>query len=360
MAKELSVNKNTKEIYEFYNTKLINTKELKNKTVLIIELGNIKYIEEVKKFAKKVCIIDCAYNCLFGDVFENINTLEIQIKSFLEENGMPKFDIAIMNPPYGDIHLKILDKLIRNSSADKIINISPIRWLTDSLAEYKEKSDFNVYKNTIFKHIKNIDFVSSKEAQNLFGADIAMDLGIYTIDKNGGWKNTFKNKLIEKIYLKTIENAQTFELNKKDGYRIKVSKCFGKGGHGGDFKGHCFQKLICFYNGKLNGKKWWNFFNRNQFTKETDEIPYSFKFDNKIDAENFIKVNSSIIGRWYYDKLSIDINVYPYFFLWFPSFKTNYSLKTICNFFGITGFISDNKAVPGSDWDIILNDMKEC
>ena len=153
---------------------------------------------------------------------------------------------------------------------------------------------------TIFKHIKNIDFVSSKEAQNLFGADIAMDLGIYTIDKNGGWKNTFKNKLIEKIYLKTIENAQTFELNKKDGYRIKVSKCFGKGGHGGDFKGHCFQKLICFYNGKLNGKKWWNFFNRNQFTKETDEIPYSFKFDNKIDAENFIKVNSSIIGRWYY------------------------------------------------------------
>ena len=104
MTKELSVNKNTKEIYEFYNTKLINTKELKNKTVLIIELGNVKYIEEVKKFAKKVCIIDCAYNCLFGDVFENINTLENQIKSFLEENGMPKFDIAIMNPPYGDIH----------------------------------------------------------------------------------------------------------------------------------------------------------------------------------------------------------------------------------------------------------------
>ena len=37
---------------------------------------------------------------------------------------MPKFDVAIMNPPYdGNLHLKILDKVIQN--ADKVVNISP-------------------------------------------------------------------------------------------------------------------------------------------------------------------------------------------------------------------------------------------
>ena len=86
LAKELSVNKNTKEFYEFYTTKLIEPKKLKGKNVLIIEIGNKKYIDEIKKYAKNVCIIDSGYNCFFGDVFENINTLKNQIKSFLEKN----------------------------------------------------------------------------------------------------------------------------------------------------------------------------------------------------------------------------------------------------------------------------------
>lgn len=176
MAKELSVNKNTKEIYEFYNSKLINTKKLKNKTVLIIELENVKYIEEVKKYAKKACVIDCSYNCLFGEVFENINKLEIQIKSFLQENGMSKFDVAIMNPPYdGNLHLCILNLIIQKCT--EVINISPIRWLQDPLAESKTNSDYNKF-SVLRNSIKTLDVVPGEEVQHIFNINWG-DLGIY-------------------------------------------------------------------------------------------------------------------------------------------------------------------------------------
>ena len=52
-----------------------------------------------------------------------------------------KFDHIIMNPPYcRNLHLKILNEAIHHS--DDVVNLSPIRWLQDPLAEYKRNSDF--------------------------------------------------------------------------------------------------------------------------------------------------------------------------------------------------------------------------
>lgn len=51
-----------------------------------------------------------------------------------------KFDHIIMNPPYcRNLHLKILNEAICYS--DDIVNLSPIRWLQDPLAERKRNSD---------------------------------------------------------------------------------------------------------------------------------------------------------------------------------------------------------------------------
>ena len=33
--------------------------------------------------------------------------------------------------------------------------------------------------------------------------------------------------------------------------------------------------------------------------------------------------------------------------------------KRFCEYFGITGYISDTEAEPGSEWETILNTMKE-
>ena len=47
------------------------------------------------------------------------------------------FDKIIMNPPYcRNLHLKILREAMKHG--DEIVNLSPIRWLQDPLAEYKQ------------------------------------------------------------------------------------------------------------------------------------------------------------------------------------------------------------------------------
>ena len=57
-----------------------------------------------------------------------------------------KFDHIIMNPPYcRNLHLKILNEAINHS--DDIVNLSPIRWLQDPLAEYKKNSDWKKFES---------------------------------------------------------------------------------------------------------------------------------------------------------------------------------------------------------------------
>ena len=65
---------------------------------------------------------------------------------------MPKFDVAIMNPPYdGSLHLEIMEYVIPNSK--EVIDISPVRWLQDPLAKLKSNSDYKKYEETISKKI---------------------------------------------------------------------------------------------------------------------------------------------------------------------------------------------------------------
>lgn len=82
-------NKNTKTIYEFYASLLANPKLLKNKNICLLALGNC------------------------------------------------------MNPPYdGNLYLKILDAVIPH--AEKIVNISPIYWLSYI---NRNKKEFCTIKN---------------------------------------------------------------------------------------------------------------------------------------------------------------------------------------------------------------------
>ena len=89
----------------------------------------------------------------------------------------------IMNPPYnGNLHLKILQEAMKYG--DEIVNLSPIRWLQDPLAEYKKNSDFKKFED-IRKRIEDIEEVPATEAQRLFGSAQYENLGIYTLGKGG-------------------------------------------------------------------------------------------------------------------------------------------------------------------------------
>ena len=360
MAKELSINMNTNEIYKFYKSKLIDPQKLKGKSVLILELGNVKYIDEIKKYAKNVCIIDYSYNVFFGDVFVNINTLENQIKSFFEKNKMPKFDIAIMNPPYDKtLHLKILEFMI--PKVKLIINISPIRWLQDPLAKYKSSSNYLKYEHSISKHLKSLETIKSNKCDELFGVRFDCDLGIYTLDENGGFDyvNFNSDKIIDKVRMKW-SNAN-IENNMKNGWRIKVPTINGVSQiHGVKYKDiKPLGEIHIFYDGKKNGKKWHEFWSCNQHSKTTDEITHSVSFNTKDEAQNFADVFETKFGKYVQTKMQTDIHLESYNLLWLNDYTKPWTDKRLCKYFNITGYINDNKATPGSDWELILNTMEE-
>lgn len=336
MAKELSINKNTKEIYEFYNSKLINTKELKNKTVLIIELGNVKYIEEVKKFAKKVCIIDCAYNCLFGDVFETINKLEIQIKYFLEENEMPKFDVAIMNPPYsGTLHLDILKIILEHSNI--VVNISPSIFLKFRLKEkcWGKSSFMNGRLDKVIK----LDYKLNDE---LFGVGNSLpEIAIYYFVENGtlNIENVmFKNKIEKSVYTKIFK--------KRDGvlgWENKNTKRHG------EQKGH-FVNLYTWHCGK----------NAYETCIREDGIAKrTVYFDTQSQQKNFLNSFKTTFMDFYSKNIiNAGNGITDKCFMFEKElYNQPWTNKRFCEFFELTGFISDTKAEKESDWEYILNNV---
>ena len=85
----------------------------------------------------------------------------------------------IMNPPYDGL----LDKVIKAAPNAEIVNLSPIRWLQDPLAEYKKNSDWKKF-GSVRNKISSLDILTKKETDAAFG--IACEpIGIYTLnDKN--------------------------------------------------------------------------------------------------------------------------------------------------------------------------------
>ena len=81
-----------------------------------------------------------------------------------------KFDHIIMNPPYcRNLHLKILNEAICYS--DDIVNLSPIRWLQDPLAEYKKNSDWKKFED-IRNKIESLEVIPIEYAKNAFNIDL--------------------------------------------------------------------------------------------------------------------------------------------------------------------------------------------
>ena len=57
--------------------------------------------------------------------------------------------------------------------------------------------------------------------------------------------------------------------------------------------------------------------------------------------------------------MQTDIHLESYNLLWLNDYTKPWTDKRLCKYFNITGYINDNKATPGSDWELILNTMEE-
>lgn len=56
---------------------------------------------------------------------------------------------------------------------------------------------------------------------------------------------------------------------------------------------------------------------------------------------------------------SSPIWVHPETILWTNDYTQPWTDKRFCEYFKITGYIDDEHAEPGSEWETILNEMKE-
>ena len=233
-----------------------------------------------------------------------------------------KFDCIIQNPPFKrNLHLKILAEAIKHLKDEKsvCVNLSPVRWLQDPLAKYKKKSDYNKHEKTIRQNIADINVINKIEAQTYFPNTVmGADLAIYVCNKLGGFDcSTLINPIILKILNKQSSKI-VFDNDCKDGIRVRFPIICNNGGSGTGRKigMASFGKMLWFKDGMKDGKPWHDWYMHNQYTKTTDTIPYSVKFNSENEAINFCKQFDTSFCKVYTHWMKSDVNVTPDIVLW--------------------------------------------
>lgn len=286
---------------------------------------------------------------------------DVRVSRLAGANG--KFSVTLMNPPYDkNLHLKFLEKVIQIS--DEVVSIQPIRWLQDPLAGDKKNSDYLKYEDSISKHITDLEEIKQKDAKNLFSIQLLQPLGIFTIKSNttsNYYIDYFKNGVFEKIKIKILK-----ENNIK--YNNIVSYSDNLGGY-----------YVCL-NRMAPPMKYGKpmFYALKQIGVLTDEHSYRTAkqtlkgavrgdvektecavFKTRKEAQNCYDAFSTTFAKYVCSISVVDVHVHQKYLPWMKDYKEPWTNKRFCDYFNISGYISDNKAEPGSDWEEILNTMKQ-
>lgn len=236
-----------------------------------------------------------------GDVDENG---QYDVKDFLKlmekkevekKTGIKKFDICLMNPPYDKtLHLKFLREVLKIT--DKVINISPARWLLDPFAKDK-KSTLRTYED-VAKQITDLEILDGKNAAG-FDIRIYSNLGIYTFDRNNPnkldywnlWreqKDPYAVSIIEKVcFSDKTKYLQEFKRFDVDGIFVPLSDIAGGRGNLPVLK-ETYKVVV---DGKIDGEDWIDVWNKDPkhgaFKKKKGAKILNIKFDTKEEAINF-------------------------------------------------------------------------
>jgi len=265
---------------------------------------------------------------LFND-WKNIDKL-------LKENNM-KFDVCIMNPPYDyDLHLQVLSNILQY--INYCVSVNPVRWLQDPFARHKKNSNYHKFESTVSKRISSLELVDN--SNELFDIDFACNLAIYVFNECGGfdYESFNKNDLIEKFISKC--KTSIADISTEEGYRgTYKSKYFGiVNSHYGDFSRWISDKFELFVK-----------------RRETNTNKVIF-FDNAEQVKNCFDYLDSKVMRGY-AKLSRTNQRAPWQFVTALDFNRHWTDADLCEYFGITGYISNTKAETGSEWALILNSL---
>ena len=246
--------------------------------------------------------------------------------NWFKENEM-KFDVAIMNPSYDrNLHLKILEAVI--PYAEKVVNISPVRWLQDPFAPYFTRSDYCKFENTISKKIESLNVISAKEASDLFGAKFVMNLGIYVCG-NGGYEYRHNDPLVTKIVEKTMEsNWSTYAYTKQ--YLLPQKEYILKiGSFGGSAQTDLAMLTNLTYESQLQTKA--------PNTNAHNACNYTLvSFDTENERKNFYDCYNHPFMKWHTRLWKVDVGIRTANVPYFGDYTHPWDYKDFFAWFGLT------------------------
>lgn len=245
------------------------------------------------------------------------------------------FDIAIQNPPYDrNLHLKVLEQTLK--VADKVINISPVRWLQDPFAPYSDKSDYCKFEESVSKKIETLDVIQAKDASKLFDAAFTMNLGIYVCSDKGGYDYHHNDPLVTKIVEKTMESSW-MPFNQKNFYDngcVQVKPyCLNLCGFGGSGKAELDIITCKSYQEQVNTQ----LTNRKSvYTGGVGVSSTHFEFDTEEERKNFYDCYNHPFMKWTYRIWKSDVNVKAWKVPYFGDYTHPWTFKDFFAWFDLT------------------------
>lgn len=278
---------------------------------------------------------------------EGFSLLEGAISKRLEEKDYNMK--IIMNPPYKrDLHLKVLNQMLTTFPDSEIVNLSPISWLQDPIAGRKSDSYWNRYP-LIRKKLSELLPLSASEANQYFGIETYLSLGIYKLTQDGGYSFDIKDNILEKILNKkeaigiTLDKVKKVDKEKyfvlvnsvipwhperqatvkdKEGMFLKTEETYGRYYHKG-----VSDNGFTLEENKARNKR---------ITRGTTDNYDCIIFDSKEEAINFVNFTKTKVFNYVFKKITVGITLYASYIPFMPDYTRPWTDKELYEYFELT------------------------
>ncbi len=227
------------------------------------------------------------------------------------------------------------------------MNISPVRWLEDTLGRYKDRSDYKKFENSISKHIEDLDIIPAQKAQDMFQVPFTNNMAIYTCTNNGGYNYT---KLSDNEILANVINKMKSSIN--DHLEFSIPKnavvtslitggCNGRNEYPLDlyYTFESYKKFIYDSDGKRldNGLTFYE--NRQKTAWGNVKVrpeQWNIKFNNIDECLNYYNFTKLYLFRYLFNITTLDVNVQSKFLPFMDDYSHSWSDEELFNYFNIS------------------------